>query len=133
MGTGRRDVAAQDAVRNVQFDETSVVTRVRRGLAEAGLDCRCRETADAVLDRIGTEADRAGREAALGDARKMRDAILILLTLLGELDEITVDEPDKTSFQEIAGLFRDMADFAAHGADSALRAIGHNALSGTHA
>ncbi|MEX0955169.1 MAG: hypothetical protein WDZ83_08160 [Rhizobiaceae bacterium] len=128
MGTGRQDLAAQDAVRNAQFDETSVVTRVRRGLAEAGLDCRCEETANAVLDRIGKEGDRASREVALGEARKMRDAILILLTLLGELDEITVDEPDKTSFQEIAGLFRDMADFAAHGADSTLRAIGQRAV-----
>lgn len=128
MGTGRQDVAALDADRNVQFDETSVVTRVRRGLAEAGLDCRCKETANAVLDRIGEEGDRASREAALGDARKMRDAILILLTLLGELDEITVDEPDKTSFQEIAGLFRDMADFAAHGAESALRATGQRPI-----
>jgi hypothetical protein len=93
-------------------------------LAEAGLDCACRDTANAILDRIDEEGDRVTREAALGEARKMRDAILIVIALLGELDDLTVDEPDKTAFREVAALFRDLSDFAAHGAESALHAAG---------
>ncbi|MBO6716697.1 MAG: hypothetical protein JJ913_01935 [Rhizobiaceae bacterium] len=124
MAIGNRGRAGVPEFPRETFGEDSVVTRVRRGLAEAGLDCECRETADAILERIGKDGDRATRDAALGDARKMRDAILIVSALLGELDELTVDEPDKSVFYELAALFGDLSDFAARGAESALRAAG---------
>jgi hypothetical protein len=63
-------------------------------------------------------------EAGLADARKMRDAIVIVLALLGELDELMPDEPDRSAFHEIADLFQDVADFAAYGASAAIRAAG---------
>ena len=46
----------------------------------------------------------------------MRDAILVLVALLGELDDLDVDEADVTAFAEVAGLFDDLKDFAACGA-----------------
>jgi len=100
----------------------TVVERLRRGLAEAGLDCNCREAANDVLDRAGLEEELVRRAGGLADARKMRDAIV--LALLGELDELMPDEPDRSAFHEIAGLFQDVADFAAYGATAAIRAAG---------
>lgn len=54
----------------------------------------------------------------------MRDAIVTVLALLVELDELTPDEPDRSAFYEVASLFQDIADFASYGAASAGRAAG---------
>lgn len=102
----------------------SLVQRLRRGIAEAGLDCGCREAADDMLDRVGAEEHMARRAAGLADARRMRDAIVIVLALLGELDELMPDEPDRSAFHELAGLFQDIADFALSGATAARQAAG---------
>ncbi len=102
----------------------TVVARVRRGIAAAGLDCTCLAAADAVLDRVDAEEELLRRSAGLADARKMRDAIVLALALLGELDLIEPDEPDRSAFHELAGLFHDIADFAVAGAEAALRAEG---------
>lgn len=109
---------------HLQAGHDSVVERLRRGIAEAGLVCGCRDTANDLLDRVGVEEDLVRRANGLADARKMRDAIVVVLALLGELDELMPDEPDRTAFREIAGLFEDVADFAAHGATAAMRAAG---------
>ena len=101
-----------------------LVQRLRRAIAEAGLDCSCREAANDMLDRAGAEEDLLRRAAGLADARRMRDAIVLVLALLGELDELMPDEPDRSAFHEIAGLFQDVADFASFGATAARRAAG---------
>ena len=105
----------------------SVVDRLRRGLSEANLDCGCRDAANEMLDQVGVEAELIRRADALVDARKMRDAIVLVLALLGELDDLMPDEPDRTAFDEVAGLFQDIADFAAFGAAAARRAAGGHA------
>ena len=105
----------------------SVVDRLRRGLSEANLDCGCRDAANEMLDQVGVEAELIRRADALVDARKMRDAIVLVLALLGELDDLMPDEPDRTAFDEVAGLFQDIADFAAFGAAAARRAAGAHA------
>jgi hypothetical protein len=105
----------------------TLVDRLRRGLSEANLDCACREAANEMLDQVGAEAELVRRADALVDARKMRDAIVLVLALLGELDDLMPDEPDRSAFDEIAGLFQDVADFAAFGAAAARRAAGGHA------
>jgi hypothetical protein len=75
-----------------------------------------------MLDRIGAEEELVRRASGFADARRMRDAIV--LALLGELDELMPDEPDRSAFQEIAGLFQDVAGFAAFGATAARCAAG---------
>lgn len=105
-------------------DKDSLVQRLRRGIAEAGLDCDCREAANDMLNRVGAEEDLVRRAAGLADARRMRDAIVLVLSLLGELDELMPDEPDRSTFHEIAGLFHDVAEFAAFGAAAARQAAG---------
>ena len=54
----------------------------------------------------------------------MRDAIVIVLALLGELDELMPDEPDRSAFHEIADLFQDVSEFAASGVKAARQAAG---------
>ena len=101
-----------------------LVARLRRAMDDAGLDCDCREAADAALDRLDVEEELARRSAGLADARRMRDAIVLVLGLLGDLDELTPDEPDRSAFGAMAGLFQDIVDFAAFGAIAARRAAG---------
>lgn len=102
----------------------TVVERLRRRLAEAPLDCGCRDVADDLLDRASAEERLLHRAEGLADARKMRDAVVIVLALLGELDELTPDEPDLSVFGEIADLFEDVTEFAALGANAARQAAG---------
>lgn len=102
----------------------TVVDRLRRGIAVEALDCNCRDAANDILDRVDEEEELVRRASGLADARKMRDAIVMVLGLLGELDELMPDEPDRSAFREIAGLFQDVADFAAYGATAAMRAGG---------
>jgi hypothetical protein len=120
---GRAPVSAE----SLPEGRESVVDRLRRGLSEANLDCGCREAANEMLDQVGAEAELVQRADALVDARKMRDAIVLVLALLGELDDLMPDEPDRSAFDEIAGLFQDIADFAAFGAVAARRAAGGHA------
>ena len=47
----------------------TVVQRLRRGLAEAGLDCGCRETANDLVDKVGTEEELMIRAGGLAEAR----------------------------------------------------------------
>ncbi|MBS3652324.1 hypothetical protein KEU06_27410 [Pseudaminobacter sp. 19-2017] len=120
-----RNPQATPAECKVRLDSgASIVERLRRELNEAGLDCGCRDAADAMLERIGAEEGLARRAEGLANARRMRDAIVIVTALLCELDELTPEEPDRTAFHEIASLFQDVADFAASGALAARQAAG---------
>ena len=113
------------AALNRYSDRTeTVVERLRRGIAEAGLVCDCQETANKLVDKLSAEEDLIVRASGLADARKMRDAILVVTALLGELDDLMPDEPDRTAFHEIASLFQDVAEFASYGAQAATRAGG---------
>lgn len=100
----------------------SVVERLRRGIAEAELRPSLGEAAAGPLSR--PDEDLVNRASGLANARRMRDAIVIVLALLGELDELMPDEPDRSCFHEIADLFQDVADFAALGAKAAQLAAG---------
>ena len=111
MRTSERRRTHQRAV-DIRDSETSVVERLRQGLADAGLDCRCKDEAGRVFEKV----DEIRRSGALEDARKMRDAIAIVMVLLTEIDELTADERDLSSFEEIACLFEDVAEYASRGA-----------------
>ena len=102
----------------------TIVERLRRELSEAGLDCGCRDAAEAMLERIGAEQGLACRAEGLANARRIRDAIVIVTALLGELDLLTPEEPDRTAFHEIASLIQDITDFASCGASAARLAAG---------
>jgi hypothetical protein len=101
-----------------------MVERLRRGLDEAELDCACREVANVMLDQVGREEDLVRRRGALADAIAMRDGIVAVLELIGELDDISLDEPDRSAFHEVASLFQHVAKLAASGEIAATRAAG---------
>ena len=105
-------------------DISSLVERLRQEISEARLDCDCRETANEMLDRIDAEEELVRRGTGLAEAIRMRDAIVIVLALLGELDGLLPDEPDCSAFTEIADLFEDLSAFAAVGAQAARKAAG---------
>lgn len=102
--------------------QVAIVERLRSGIAKAGLECGCRDAANRMLDRISAEEELGRRAAGLAEARRMRDAVVLVLALLRDLDELTPDEPDRSAFLGIADLFRDIADFAAYGAEAIGRA-----------
>jgi hypothetical protein len=77
-----------------------------------------------MLDRLRVEERLVRKASGLADARKMRDAIVLVVALLGELDDLMPDEPDRSALHEIAGPFQDVADVAAYGLTSAIRAAG---------
>jgi len=101
-----------------------VVARLRRAMHDAGLDCDCRDAADAALDHLDAAESLRRRSAGIADARRMRDAIVLVLGLLGDLDELTPDEPDRSAFAAVADLFQDISDFAAFASLAAHRAAG---------
>ena len=85
-------------------------------LAGLEFDCACRERLDtALLSFMALEEKRRRRQAMLG-ARHERDTIVVLLALLNEVNEIGVNEPDTTVFDEMAQLFEDIAEAAKRGA-----------------
>ncbi|RWN56707.1 hypothetical protein [Mesorhizobium sp.] len=102
----------------------SLVERVRQGVAGAALDRECAKSANSMPDHVGSEDDLVRRVGGLADARRMRDAIVLVLALLGELDELMPDEPDRSAFHEIADLFQDISEFAAFGVKAARQAAG---------
>ena len=102
----------------------AAVERLRRGMAEAKPDCGCSETAKETAGTHSAAKDLIIRAGGLADARRMRDAIVVVTVLLGELDDLMPDEPDRTAFHEIASLFQDVAEFASFGAQAARRAAG---------
>lgn len=102
----------------------SLVERVRQGMAGAALHRECPTAANSVPDRVDPEDDLVRRAGGLADARRMRDAIVIVLALLGELDELMPDEPDRSAFHEIADLFQDVCEFASFGGKAARQAAG---------
>lgn len=113
--------------RMVRAPADTLATRLRRGLAEAGLEgCRQGQANELlqILDEVDREEALVRRAAALAEARAMRDAITLVLALLGELDGLAPEEPDASAFAEIAGLFADIHDFASHGAAQARLAAG---------
>ncbi|WP_370321924.1 hypothetical protein [Oricola sp.] len=103
---------ARQAGADFDTGESSIVDRLRQGLAEAGLDCRCNERAERIFDQV----EEMGRAGALEEARRMRDAIAIIMVLLTELDELNVNDADPSAFGEIADLFEDLGDHAIRGA-----------------
>lgn len=93
-----------------------VARRIRNVLAAANIDCNCRGRLDDALDRFTRlETQRATRQLLL-QAQHQRQRIASLLELLGEIEELTVNEVDATVFAELAALFEDVASAAGIGA-----------------
>jgi hypothetical protein len=103
-----------------EADSETLGNRLRREFAAAGLyfaDKGGGPSSSATIEDL-----LARRAGGLADARKMRDAIIIVTALLGKLDELGAEARDASEYDEIISLFQDIADFAAFGADATRRA-----------
>ncbi|MEE1609886.1 hypothetical protein [Microvirga sp. CF3016] len=110
---------------DTQMPETRpsrLLTRIRTVMGALDLDCRCRGKVDAALERFETLETRRQLRGLILDARHQAERIAALLELVGELDTITMDEPDLSVFTEIALLFEDISAAAARGAEDMVRA-----------
>lgn len=122
----RLDVSFRRAADRDDGVGDSMAERIRQGMVNADLDCRCRDAAEQLLERFGREEYLLRRASGLAEARSMRDAIAAVLALLGDLDELMPDEPDASAFREMADLFRDIRDFADRGAEAARALAGES-------
>jgi hypothetical protein len=100
----------------------NLIERLRRTLLFSDLDCRCRDTLAAALDRFGALERRRLSRQGLTYARDHKERIAAILTLLSELDQMTEGEQDRSVFEEMALLFLEIASSAEAGA-AMLRAI----------
>jgi hypothetical protein len=90
-----------------------LISRLRRVLATAQLDCQCRATLDGALARFSALESHRHLRGALGEARRQREWIAAQLAFLAELDEITAQETDGSVYEEVAALFDEIAAAAA--------------------
>ncbi len=106
---------------------SSVVVRLGTIIEGLELDCGCRERVREALSRFADLEARRHARRELAEARHQRERIAAILVFLEELDEIASDEADTGVFQEIALLFRDVAEAAASGAEAMERLAGERA------
>ena len=96
-------------------DAGHLTQRIRNLIGTVALDCDCRQRVnDALLRFVEQEKSRHARRCLL-DARQHRASIGALVELLGELEEVSWQEGDRSVFSELAHIFDDIARLASLG------------------
>lgn len=104
-----------------------LVERIRSIIGTVALDCDCTQRVNDALGRfVEMEQQRELRRHLLS-SRHHRAAIVALIDLLAELDDISWVEADRGVFVEFAHLFEDISEHALNGAAD-LRQIGGQEL-----
>lgn len=99
----------------LEEDPGHLTQRIRNLIGTVALDCDCRQRVNDALQRfVAQEQDRHDRRCLL-DARQQRASIAALVELLGELEEVSWQEGDRTVFAELAHIFDDIARMATLG------------------
>jgi hypothetical protein len=96
-----------------------LVGRLANLLSGVDLDCACRAKLDDALARFADLERIRERRQLLSDARQQVARINALLDFLKELDDLGLNEADRTVFDEVAQLFEDVAAAARQGAADA--------------
>lgn len=89
--------------------------RIRNLISTVALDCDCRQRVNDALQRFANQERSRHDRRCLLDARQQRASIAALVELLGELEDVTWQEGDRTVFAELAHIFDDIARMAALG------------------
>lgn len=101
--------------------------RIRNLISTVALDCDCRQRVnDALLRFVSQEQSRHDRRCLM-EARQQRASIAALVELLGELEDVSWQEGDRSVFGELAHIFDDIARVATLGS-AAMRLISQNEL-----
>jgi hypothetical protein len=110
----------------VEADENAaqLTQRIRNLIGTVALDCDCRQRVNDALQRFITQEQSRHDRRCLLDARQQRASIAALVDLLGELEDVSWQEGDRTVFAELAHIFDDIARMAALGS-AAMQMISH--------
>lgn len=99
--------------------------RIRNLIGTVALDCDCRQRVNDALQRFMTQEQQRYDRQCLLDARQHRASIAALVDLLGELEDVSWQEGDRSVFVELAHIFDDIARMAALGS-AAMQMISHD-------
>lgn len=101
--------------------ESSFAAELLRRIAEVGRDDVAVEVNDAESDRMADHAQHP--VGGFADAKRMRDAIDVALALLDEMFELLPPDPQQAIANDIAEIFREISEIAAHGESAARKAM----------
>ena len=96
-------------------DAKHLTQRIRNLIGTVALDCDCRQRVNDALLRFGEQEKSRHARRCLLDARQHRASIAALVELLGELEDVSWQEGDRSVFSELAHIFDDIARRAALG------------------
>lgn len=97
-------------------DSRHLVARIRNVIGAVALDCDCRQRVNEALARFVEQEQQRQDRRSLQDARQMRASIAALVELLGELEDVSWREDDRSVFPELAHIFEDIQRLAEAGA-----------------
>lgn len=97
---------------------TAVMRRIRTVIDSVELDCECRARLDEALARFSTLEQQRTIRQHLVLARQHRERIKAILDFLQEVDDLMINEPDRSVYAELALLFEEVASIAAEGASA---------------
>jgi hypothetical protein len=101
-------------------DAGHLTQRIRNLIGTVALDCDCRQRVNDALQRFAAQEQHRHDRQCLLDARQHRASIAALVDLLGELEDVTWQEGDRSVFAELAHIFDDIARMAAQGSAAML-------------
>ena len=96
-------------------DAGHLTRRIRNLIGTVALDCDCRQRVNDALQRFVTQEQQRHDRQCLMQARQHRASIAALVDLLGELEDVSWQEGDRSVFAELAHIFDDIARMAAQG------------------
>lgn len=106
----------------VDEDPRHLVARIRNVIGTVALDCDCRQRVNDALFRFVEQEQQRHDRRSLQDARQSRASIAALVELLGELEDVSWREDDRSVFPELACIFEDIKRLAEAGS-AALRMV----------
>ncbi|MCC5978482.1 MAG: hypothetical protein JJU21_10500 [Salinarimonas sp.] len=106
----------------MEDNASDLLRRLQVVLSRIDLDCACRATFEDAITRFsGLEQRRLARRH-LHEAREYKQRIAALIDLLGEIDQLSEGEPDRSVFGETALIFDEIAA-SAHKAGQTIRRL----------
>jgi len=102
-------------------EPSRLAERLHALIATAAPDCDCRDKVDSALQQFVDQEQHRMDRLHLVEARQHRAAVSALVDLLGDIEELSSCESDRSVFAEMAHLFDDIAVQAKLGADALRR------------
>lgn len=98
--------------------DAAVMRRIRTVIDSVELDCECRARLDEALARFNALEQQRAMRQHLVLARQHRERIKAILDFLHEVDDLMINEPDRSVYTELALLFEEAASIAIEGASA---------------